>query len=120
MSQAQLAEELTRRGQAAAGPIVLRIEKGARPLRLSEAVVAAEVLGVSVLDLVTTNPERAEALQRATSARHARERAAAEVAALRVRLADAEQDLAAATMTDHEALAGLTTNHTEETDHGQR
>lgn len=47
MSQAQLAEQMAlRTGQPVAQQTIVKLEKGTRPLRYSEAAVLAEVLGV--------------------------------------------------------------------------
>jgi ribosome-binding protein aMBF1 (putative translation factor) len=54
MSQNELAEHLTARGLPFYQTTVSRIEDGARPLRLNEAVVVAAALNVNVMNLLGT------------------------------------------------------------------
>ncbi len=63
MSQAQLADAMTARtGQQVAQQTILKIEKGTRPLRYSEAVAVAEALDVPLGALA---PDRLVARERA-------------------------------------------------------
>lgn len=52
LSQKQLAEELTKRGFRVDAPAVSRIEKGSRAVRLSEALIIADVLDVELASLL--------------------------------------------------------------------
>jgi transcriptional regulator with XRE-family HTH domain len=58
LSQAQLAEQLNKRGHAFAQQGILKIERGSRPLRLDEAQDIAEVLGVEPAALTRQMDER--------------------------------------------------------------
>lgn len=63
MSQAQLADAMTAKtGQQVAQQTILKIEKGTRPLRYSEAVAMAEALDVPLSAL---SPDRVTARERA-------------------------------------------------------
>ena len=62
MSQAQLADAMTAKtGQQVAQQTILKIEKGTRPLRYSEAVAVAEALDVPLSAL---SPDRVTARER--------------------------------------------------------
>jgi transcriptional regulator with XRE-family HTH domain len=64
ISQGGLAQELTRRGYPTQQQTVLKIEKGARPLRADELATIAEILEVppaALLDYYTDAGERAAA-----------------------------------------------------------
>ena len=62
MSQAQLADAMTAKtGQPVAQQTILKIEKGTRPLRYSEAVAVAEALDVPLSAL---SPDRVTARER--------------------------------------------------------
>lgn len=63
LSQTDLADELTERGVPFRQQTVLKIEKGARPLRVDEAAVIAEILDLSVDDLLRPHDERTLALR---------------------------------------------------------
>ncbi|WP_433721096.1 helix-turn-helix domain-containing protein [Microbacterium laevaniformans] len=52
MSQTELAKHMRERGHKWTQPTVVAIEKGERPLRMSEAVDASEALGADLYDLV--------------------------------------------------------------------
>lgn len=52
ISQSDLAAGMTRRGAAISQPIFTRIERGERPLKFQEAMAAADVLGLTVTDLL--------------------------------------------------------------------
>lgn len=56
LSQTDLSERLTRPGEPFHQQTVQKIEKGTRPLRLSEAARIAEVLGVSIADFAAVRP----------------------------------------------------------------
>src|SRR5829696_2368585 len=58
MSQADLAQELTRRGFPIQQQTILTIEKGTRPLKLEEAEEIAKVLRVDPRSLVESDDER--------------------------------------------------------------
>lgn len=60
ISQAQLAERMTQRGHAMQQQTILKIEKGARPLKFSEAVAMADCLKIEVQDLSEADEERSE------------------------------------------------------------
>jgi len=62
LSQADLADKLTRAGFPMKQQTILTIERGSRPLKLEEAHVIAEVLGVDPRSLVETAAERIAAL----------------------------------------------------------
>jgi len=74
MSQAELAQELTRRGFPMQQQTILTIEKGTRPLKLDEFAVMADVLRIDPGSLVDATDERTAALAklRATEAAIAR------------------------------------------------
>lgn len=57
MSQAQLAEALSGYGISFSQQTVLKIEKGERPLKLSEAAAISKCLGIAVQDLFETDEE---------------------------------------------------------------
>lgn len=57
LSQAELAETLSESGEQMHQQTIQKIEKGARPLRLSEALRIAGVLGVSIEVLARPTPE---------------------------------------------------------------
>ncbi len=57
MSQAQLAEALSGYGISFSQQTVLKIEKGERPLKLSEAAAISNCLGIAVQDLFETDEE---------------------------------------------------------------
>lgn len=61
MSQAQLADAMTALGLQVAQQTILKIEKGTRPLRYSEAVAVAEALDVPLSALA---PDRVTARER--------------------------------------------------------
>jgi transcriptional regulator with XRE-family HTH domain len=63
-SQADLADQLAARGLPFGQPTVLKVEKGARPLKLEEACAIAETLGVSLaaLSQYVDNEQAAEAV----------------------------------------------------------
>lgn len=63
LSQSDLAERLTERGVPFRQQTVLKIEKGSRPLRVDEAAIIAEVLDLSVDDLLRPHDERTLALR---------------------------------------------------------
>src|SRR5215217_7258380 len=51
MTQAQLAQELTRRSFPWVQQTVVRVESGSQPLKLEEAIAIAEILGVDLVKL---------------------------------------------------------------------
>ena len=53
-TQGELADRLTKKGIPLAQQTIAKVEAGARPLRLSEAAVLSDVLGVEIGDLFTT------------------------------------------------------------------
>ncbi|NMO03116.1 helix-turn-helix transcriptional regulator [Gordonia sp. TBRC 11910] len=55
MTQSELADRLGKLGIPTAQQTIAKIETGKRPLKLSEAVAVAEVLGVKVGDLLDTD-----------------------------------------------------------------
>jgi transcriptional regulator with XRE-family HTH domain len=63
LSQSDLAERLTERGVPFRQQTVLKIEKGARPLRVDEAAIIAEILDLSVDELLRPHDERTLALR---------------------------------------------------------
>ncbi len=56
VSQTDLASRMRTRGHKWTQPTVVSIEKGERPLRVSEAMDVSEILGVDLYDLVTYPP----------------------------------------------------------------
>jgi len=52
VSQTELAQRMRERGHKWTQPTVVAVEKGERPLRMAEAIDAAEILGVDLYDLV--------------------------------------------------------------------
>nr|ANY57916.1 XRE transcriptional regulator [uncultured bacterium] len=58
-SQAQLGERLAEHGLPLPQPLVYRVEKGRRPLRVNEAQAFARTFGVDLTDLLG-GPERAD------------------------------------------------------------
>jgi transcriptional regulator with XRE-family HTH domain len=68
-SQADLASALERRGISFQQQTVLKVEKGSRPLKLEEAVIIADELGIVMDDLVTIFREELEARTKVVEAR---------------------------------------------------
>jgi transcriptional regulator with XRE-family HTH domain len=67
-SQRQLADAMTRLGYPWQQQTVAKVERGDRPLRLSEAMVMASVLGVPVDVLCSDRDDRSTAALSAPSA----------------------------------------------------
>lgn len=64
LSQRRLAELLTEKGFSIDPSAITRIEKGARAVRIGEAVAIAGVLGLSISDLIDAAEDEVEALSR--------------------------------------------------------
>ena len=58
MSQADLAQRMTLAGHPMQQQTVLEVEKGSRPLLLTEAVVLARILGADLVSLTTSSREQ--------------------------------------------------------------
>jgi transcriptional regulator with XRE-family HTH domain len=89
MSQTDLAQELTERGFPFQQQTILKIEKGARPLKLEEAQVIAEILGVHPVllsDYSNADP--------ATVARAQRQNGLAGIAERHQQIAELEREIA--------------------------
>jgi transcriptional regulator with XRE-family HTH domain len=114
-SQRTLAEAMTARGRGQLlQQTLLRIEAGRRPLKLAEAALAAELLGVPLTELVTARSDRAAALRQRTEAREAQERLRDEQAALTSRLTALAAELQQAKAKEAEAVAQLAAMTDEE------
>jgi transcriptional regulator with XRE-family HTH domain len=66
MSQSDLAHELASRGLPAQQQTILKIEKGARPLRFEEAAAIGEILGISTEVLLADQSPETNALEAAS------------------------------------------------------
>jgi transcriptional regulator with XRE-family HTH domain len=94
LSQAEVASELSMRGLPFQQQTVLKVEKGSRPLRLEEAVVLADLLGVEVNDLLRTDEgELAAAMERVMVARAHLSRLAAEAAVIQSQISKYQDEL---------------------------
>jgi transcriptional regulator with XRE-family HTH domain len=96
ISQSALARELAARGVRFTQQAVDRVERGIRSLRVEEAVIVADVLGIQVSDLLATNPDRIAALMQLLRGRANERRLAPRVEQLAAELDEAQQQLAEA------------------------